>query len=272
MAWEKAWTPAWTRLSDGGGNLVEILIECWGAAGSGGTILNAGTSREGGDGGIRAARFAVPRGSVVDYVVGQGGQPGTMAADVVTSVGVGGTGKHNGGSSADGGNQVGGAGGGSTGASIAATDIIEAGGGGGGCSNNDSPGQDGAARSSGATDTPSGTGGSATGTGEDGLNNAAPSAGVSGGGGGGGRQGGSATGTTGGNGGTSYVQTGPYFSSGVDTTAESSMTPAAGGARGQNNATPGAGGNGRIRITIISTGSVILDETTPGSGSIAIAA
>jgi hypothetical protein len=221
------------RKIGGSSSLVEIRIEAWGAAGSGGTVLNTSNSREGGDGGIRAARFIVPRGTDIAYTVGQGGQPGTMSADVVTAGAAGGTGKHNGGSSADGVNQVGGAGGGSTGASIGGTDIIEAGGGGGGCSNNDSPGQDGAARSSGAADDPSGTGGSGSGTGQDSVNSNSPSAGVSGGGGGGGRVGGSANGSTGGNGGTSYIQTSPYFSSGIDSTAESSMTPAAGGARGK---------------------------------------
>ena len=149
-----------------------------------------------------------------------------------------------------------------TGDAITEAVIIEAGGGGGGCSNFNAPGEDGAARTAGGSDTPTGTGGN-TGNGN-GANGTAPNS--SGGGGGGGQEGGTGSGTAGGNGGTSYVNTGVYGGT-LDSTAEGLMTPAAGGARGQNNATPGAGGDGRFRITS-AAGVVLLDVTSPLDGGV----
>lgn len=243
-----------------------VLIELWGASGGGGTVLNTSLSREGGKGGIRAATFVLLSGTTLEYFVpegGGGGQIALAATGGASGAGNGGNGR------VDGGSHGSGAGGGAAGVRVGSDWLIKAGGGGGGAANDDQVGYDGAARSSGGSNVPSNTGGNT------GSPNGSTGGFVSdrvGAGGGGGAEGGigghgSFGGDNRGRGGTALVNSTTHPGT-IDTTAEAAMTPMAGGTYGRNSANASPGLAGRIRITV--NGVVVLDSSTPGTGTVSV--
>ena len=71
----------------------------------------------------------------------------------------------------------------------------------------------------------------------------------------------------GGRGGTAAINS-TTFPGTLDITAETAMTPKAGGAYGRNGANASDGAAGQIRITV--NGSVVLNSSTPGTGTIEV--
>jgi hypothetical protein len=262
---ENIW-PTTTR----GLSTATVLIEVWGAGAGGGTVVNTSLSREGGNGGIRAAEFSLDAGTELEYFIPAGGQGGRGSAGSyaggtggASGAGAGG----NGATAAADNNQSGGGGGGAAGVRVGTDWLITAGGGGGGAGNDNEPGYNGAGRTSGGSDAPAQTGGSGTRAGENGSG-----AGNRGGGGGGGGVDGGAGGgvddaNQGGRGGTAAINS-TTFPGTLDTTAETAMTPKAGGAYGRNAANASDGAAGQIRITV--NGSVVLNSSTPGTGTIEV--